>query len=58
MKNNSPIGSIRLPKTKQQWKLYQQIGKLAAGMDRLPDVQEVKKNRPRTAPQDLLPMVF
>ncbi|MBD1362582.1 hypothetical protein IDJ77_02060 [Mucilaginibacter sp. ZT4R22] len=42
----------------QQWKLYQQIAHFAKDLDRLSDAQEVRQNPPRSAPQQLLPMVF
>ncbi|MNY56125.1 hypothetical protein D3C86_1921700 [compost metagenome] len=58
MKTDNPKGSITLPKNKKQWKLYQQLGKFAKDMDRLPDAHEVQKNKARSAPLQLLPMVF
>ncbi|MEO7213886.1 MAG: hypothetical protein ABIX36_13845 [Mucilaginibacter sp.] len=42
----------------QQWKLHQQIAQFAQDLDRLPDAREARLNKPRSAPQHLLPMVF
>lgn len=58
MKSNKVTGRIERPRTKQQWKLYQQIGAFAEDLNRLPDAQEVRKNKPQSAPITLLPMVF
>jgi len=56
-KNNSAKGLITA-RHPQQWKLHQQIAKFTADLDRLPDAQEVRLNKPRSAPQHLIPMVF
>lgn len=45
-------------RTKPQWKLHQQIAANLNDLDRLPDAQEARENRPRAAPRHLLPMVF
>jgi hypothetical protein len=58
MNNNKATGSIEMPKTKRQWKLYQQIGTFAQDLNRLPDAQEIRKSKPQSAPIALLPMVF
>ncbi|MFV8347360.1 hypothetical protein [Flavobacterium sp. ZB4P13] len=58
MKTKTITGSISLPKNKKQWKLYQQLGKFASDLNRLPDAQEVKTNQPKSVPLELVPMVF
>jgi hypothetical protein len=45
-------------RNQQQWKLHQQLAQFAKDLDRLPDAQEARLNRPRSAPQKLLPMIF
>ncbi|WDF77140.1 hypothetical protein PQ469_24960 [Mucilaginibacter sp. KACC 22773] len=45
-------------RNQQLWKLHQQIAHFAKDLDRLPDAQEARLNRPKSAPQHLLPMVF
>jgi hypothetical protein len=42
----------------QQWKLHQQLASFMGDLDRLPDAQEARLNRQKSAPQYLLPMVF
>ncbi|GGH12214.1 hypothetical protein GCM10007352_18860 [Mucilaginibacter phyllosphaerae] len=51
-------GRVTLPKTTKQCKLYQQLQAFSKDLDRLPDAREVSRNKPRSAPADLLPMVF
>ncbi|WP_252789237.1 hypothetical protein [Mucilaginibacter flavidus] len=57
MKTNENKGLIKQC-NQQQWKLHQQLAHFAKDLDRLPDAQEARLNRPRSAPQNLLPMVF
>jgi hypothetical protein len=42
----------------KQWKLHQQLAHFVKDLDRLPDAQEARNNRPKSAPQHLLPMIF
>ncbi len=58
MKKKTGTGSIAMPKSKRQWKIYQQLGAMAQNLDRLPDIGEIRQRRPYSAPQELLPMVF
>jgi hypothetical protein len=51
-------GCIQPVKTKQQWQLYQNLGTFAQALNQLPDATEVRKNKPRSVPIELLPMVF
>ncbi|WP_413998081.1 hypothetical protein ACMDB5_09805 [Flavobacterium sp. W1B] len=58
MKTKTTTDSLILPKNKKQWKLYQQLGKFASDLNRLPDAEQLKTNRPKSAPIEQLPMVF
>lgn len=58
MKSTAKQGCITQPKTKKQCRLYQNLSAYAAALDRLPEAQEVQKNKGKSAPLDLLPMVF
>jgi hypothetical protein len=57
MKTGKNKGLIK-ERNQQKWKLHQQIAHFAKDLDRLPDAQEARLNRSRSAPQDLLPMIF
>lgn len=56
-RSNQHKGQISKP-DKQQCQLYQQIEQFVSALNRLPDAREVRQNKPRSAPQDILPMVF
>jgi hypothetical protein len=58
MKDIKQAGSISLPKSKKQCKLYQQLGIFAENLDQLPDTDTVLKDRVKSAPLELVPMVF
>ena len=58
MKNVKQAGLIRLPQSKKQCKLYQQLGQFAQTLDQLPDAQAVLKDKARSAPVAQVPMVF
>jgi hypothetical protein len=58
MKTKLEQGSIRLPQTERQWQLYQQLAQWAQQLERLPDAEEIRKDRKQTVPIPLLPMVF
>jgi hypothetical protein len=58
MKHEKKTGQIEKAKTKRQWQLYQQIGELAETMRQLPDAAQAKRNPHRSAPVELLPVVF
>lgn len=57
MKAHNEKGLIK-ERHQQLWKLHQQIAHFAKDLDRLPDAQEARLNRPKSVPQHLLPMVF
>ena len=42
----------------KQWRLHQDIGLFAKGLDRLPDAAAVRKDRQRSAPRHMVDMVF
>ncbi|OKS84499.1 hypothetical protein RG47T_5262 [Mucilaginibacter polytrichastri] len=50
----------RVPITKDndQWKLHQLFSDFTQKLDRLPDTAAVLRNRRRSAPQGIVPMVF
>jgi hypothetical protein len=58
MKEKATTGKIKMPKTKEQWQTYQQIGKMVKGMNRLPDLGEIGKGKARSAPLELLRAIF
>jgi len=57
-KQENQTGQVSLPQNKKQWKIYQQLNTFSQNLNRLPDAREVSANISRSAPQDLLPMVF
>lgn len=53
------MGRVDLPlKNKRLCKLYQQLSEFALNLDKLPDAQEVRRDRPMAVPASELPMVF
>jgi len=58
MKDFTQAGFISLPKSKKLCKLYQQLGTFAENLDQLPDTDTVLKDRVKSAPLELVPMVF
>ena len=42
----------------KQWRLHQNIGQFATGLDRLPDAAAVRRDRQRSAPRHMVDMVF
>jgi hypothetical protein len=58
MKPSTQAGFISLPKSKRQCKLYHQLGIFAKNLNQLPDAQAVLKDRAKSAPVHLVPMVF
>jgi predicted metal-dependent hydrolase len=49
---------ITIHKYEAQWNLSQTIGRYAAKLNALPDAAQVGKQKRRSAPLALLPMVF
>lgn len=40
------------------WRLHQSIGQFVSGLNRLPDAAAVRKDRQKSAPRQLVDMVF
>jgi hypothetical protein len=57
MKEATKKGKVE-PINQQQCKLYHQLADFAKELNRLPDAREAVNNKARSAPQELLPMVF
>ncbi|WP_348679510.1 hypothetical protein [Flavobacterium coralii] len=51
-------GQLRLPQNKRQKLLHKKAGEFLLNLQRRKDTAEVFADRPRSAPQGLLPMVF
>ncbi|WP_162996294.1 hypothetical protein [Mucilaginibacter celer] len=58
MKNKAVNRIVKIDQKGNQWKIQQLFGGLAAGLDRLPDANEVRRNPLRSAPAGLTVMVF
>ncbi|MBL4675890.1 MAG: hypothetical protein JKY70_06765 [Mucilaginibacter sp.] len=59
MDTNKNEGRVNLPqKNKRLCQLYQQLSQFALGLDKLPDAQEVRRDKPMPVPASELPMVF
>ena len=51
-------GTIKLPEQKQQRQLHKQLSEFAHWMQKPKDAGEVQKDKRRSVPVDMLPMVF
>ena len=51
-------GTINPPEQKRQWQLYQQLSEFAQWMQKTKDASEVQKDKRRSVPVEMLPMVF
>jgi len=59
MNRNADEGRVNLPlKNKRLCKLYEQLSQFALNLDKLPDAQEVRRDKPMAVPQSELSMVF
>jgi hypothetical protein len=59
MKTSDNKGRVDLPsKNKRLCQLYQQLSQFALNLDKLPDAQEVRRDKAMAVPQSELPMVF
>lgn len=59
MKRNENEGRIDLPlNNKRLCKLYEQLSQFALNLNKLPDAQEVRRDKPMAVPPSELPMVF
>ena len=51
-------GTISLPQKQRQQQLYQQLGEFAVWMSQTKNASEVQKDKRKSVPTALLPMVF
>ena len=51
-------GTIKSPEQKGQRQLHQQLGEFAHWMQRPKDANEVQKDKRKSVPAEMLPMVF
>ena len=51
-------GTIKQPEQKRQKQLYQQLSEFAQWMQKPKDASEVQKDKRRSVPVEMLPMVF
>jgi hypothetical protein len=59
MKTENNKGMAILPyKNKRLCKLYQQLTEFVLNLDKLPDAQEVRRDKAMSVPASELPMVF
>lgn len=58
MKREKQQRIVKINRKNDQWKIQQLFGKLAEGLDRLPDADEIQRNPLRSAPTELIGMVF
>jgi hypothetical protein len=49
---------IKQDKYAKEWKLYYRIAGFAEELNRLPDAAEIKKDKLKTAPLQLIEMIF
>ena len=58
MKRNIISGIISLPEQKRQQLLHRQLGGFANWMQRPKDAEQVSKDKQKSVPTAMLPMVF
>ena len=58
MQRNIISGTLSLPEQKRQRQLHQQLGEFANWMQRPKDANEVQKDKRKSVPIAMLPMVF
>ena len=51
-------GTISLPEQKRQRQLYQQLSEFAHWMQKPKDANEIQKDKRKSVPTQMLPMVF
>ena len=51
-------GTVQLPEQKRQKQLHAQLAGFMGWMQRTKDAGEVQKDKPRSVPAGMLPMVF
>jgi len=55
---NKVITTVKVNKESDLWRIYEQFGRYAAKLDRLPDTGEIQRNPLRSAPPQMVVMVF
>ncbi|MFV8367797.1 hypothetical protein [Flavobacterium sp. XS1P27] len=58
MQRNILSGTMSIPEQKTQRQLHQQLGEFAQWMQRAKDTNEVRKDKQKSVPIAMLPMVF
>ena len=58
MQRNILSGTISIPEQKTQRQLHQQLGEFSQWMQRAKDADEVRKDKQKSVPIAMLPMVF
>nr|WP_315142481.1 hypothetical protein [uncultured Flavobacterium sp.] len=58
MQRNILSGTICKPKQKTQQQLHQQLGDFAQWMQRTKDADEVRKDKQKSVPIAMLPIIF
>ncbi len=58
MQRNKIAGTISIPEQQRQRQLHQQLGEFAQWMQKPKDASEVQKDKRRSVPVEMLPMVF
>ena len=58
MKAKYHSGKAQRPQTPKQAKLFRQLAEFSGELDRTADARDIRMNRHRPAPAELLPMVF
>nr|DAC74449.1 TPA_exp: hypothetical protein [Elizabethkingia anophelis] len=58
MQRNKISGTINIPEQQRQQKLHRQLGEFAQWMQRPKDADQVLKDKRKSVPIAMLPMVF
>ena len=58
MQRNIISGTISIPEQKRQRQLHRQLGEFASWMQRPKDANQVQKDKQKSVPIAMLPMVF
>jgi hypothetical protein len=58
MKNNNQEGRVQRPSNQKRAQLHKQVAAFGAELDRQRDARDIRRDRLRSAPAELLPMVF
>lgn len=58
MQKKTIAGTISLPRQKRQRQLHEQLGNFMAWMHRPKDAGEIQKDRAKSVPVGMLPIIF